>query len=114
MESGNAAKDYYPSTGSHGPNRGAHASNSQNLKPGATPDGTEWGAVQCFWCHNTDNTVANGPKYQGTYGTPLHVDGETHFIDARWYSNGGSLIDPITYSFEGSSTHCGQSSNSCW
>ncbi|MFC2116097.1 hypothetical protein ACFLTU_06460 [Bacteroidota bacterium] len=113
MESGNAAKDYYPSTGSHGPNRGAHASNSQNLKPGGD-NSTEWGAVQCFWCHNTDNTIANGPKYQGTYGTSFHADGETYFIDARWFSNGGSLIDPITYSFEGSATHCGQSSNSCW
>ncbi|MCK4992524.1 MAG: hypothetical protein KAS29_18630, partial [Bacteroidales bacterium] len=114
METSNAAKDYYPSTGSHGPNRGAHASNSQNLQSGAVPDGTEWGAVQCFWCHDTDGNDANGPKYQGTYGTSWHADGETYFVDARWVSNGGSMVNPITYSFEGAATHCGQSSNSCW
>ncbi|NOQ24652.1 MAG: CxxxxCH/CxxCH domain-containing protein [Bacteroidales bacterium] len=98
----------YPATGSHGPNKGAHASNSQNLKDPATT----WAFVQCFWCHETDGDSPTGAKLQGTYGTSLHVDGQTHF-DPRWYSNGGTMVNTMTYSYEGSAAHCG-AGKTCW
>jgi predicted CxxxxCH...CXXCH cytochrome family protein len=102
------ANDYFPKTGSHAPNRGAHYSNSQNLS------GNGWVQVQCFYCHETDDVLTPAPnkKYQGTYGTPLHVDGQTHF-DPRWHSNGGTIVNTMTYSYEGSAGHCG-AGKTCW
>lgn len=97
----------YPKTGSHAPNRGAHYSNSQNLS------GNGWNQVQCFWCHEVDgNNTATQNKQQGTYGTSLHVDGQTYFLP-RWYSNGGTMVNTITYSYEGSAAHCG-AGKTCW
>jgi predicted CxxxxCH...CXXCH cytochrome family protein len=102
------ANDYFPKTGSHAPNRGAHYSNSQNLS------GNGWSQVQCFYCHETDDVLTPAPneKYQGTYGTSLHVDGQIHF-DPRWHSNGGTIVNTMTYSYEGSKAHCG-AGKSCW
>lgn len=102
------ANDYFPKTGSHAPNRGAHYSNSQNLIDNG------WVQVQCFYCHETDDVLTPAPnkKYQGTYGTSLHVDGQTHF-DPRWHSNGGTIVNTMTYSYEGSAGHCG-AGKTCW
>jgi predicted CxxxxCH...CXXCH cytochrome family protein len=98
----------YPKTGSHAPNRGAHYSNSQNLSSNG------WSQVQCFWCHETDGIATPNPnqKRQGTYGTSFHVDGQTHF-KPKWFSNGGTMVNTITYSSEGSAAHCG-AGKTCW
>ena len=85
--------------------RGAHISNSQNLS------GNGWSNVQCFWCHNIDGSDAS-PNLQGTYSTSWHVDGETYF-KPLWYSNGGTMVNTITYSAEGSAGHCGDG-KTCW
>ena len=98
----------FPATGQHGSIKGQHATNSQNLQPPATT----WDFVQCFWCHETDGDAPTGPKKQGTYGTSLHVDGQTHF-DPRWYSNGGTIVNTMTYSYEGLAAHCA-AGKSCW
>lgn len=98
----------YPATGSHAPLRNAHYTNSQNLSTNG------WARVQCFYCHETDDvpTPAPNEKYQGTYGTSLHVDGETHF-NPRWHSNNGTMVNTITYSYEGTAAHCG-AGKTCW
>lgn len=98
----------FPATGSHAPMRNAHYTNSQNLQSPTT----SWTRVQCFWCHETDGNSPTGPKKQGTYGTPFHVDGETHFTPT-WFSNGGTVVNTMTYSFEGSAAHCGDG-KTCW
>ncbi|MCD4729278.1 MAG: CxxxxCH/CxxCH domain-containing protein [Bacteroidales bacterium] len=98
----------FPATGSHAPMRNAHYTNSQNLQSPATA----WTRVQCFWCHETDGNSPTGPKLQGTYGTSLHVDGQTHF-KPTWFSNGGTIVNTMTYSFEGSAGHCGDG-KTCW
>ncbi|WP_262916235.1 glycine-rich domain-containing protein [Aestuariivivens marinum] len=86
--------------------RGAHISNSQNLS------GNGWSNVQCFWCHNANNGSDASPNLQGTYGTSWHVDGESYFRPL-WYSNGGTMVNTITYSAEGSAGHCGNG-KTCW
>ncbi|WP_262916404.1 cytochrome c3 family protein [Aestuariivivens sediminis] len=100
----------YPDTGSHAPNRGAHYSNSQNFQAPTTL----WTQVQCFWCHNNDGgaTPPKTDKLQGTYGSSLHVDGATYFRPG-WYSNGGTMVNDLTYSYEGSAAHCGNG-KTCW
>jgi predicted CxxxxCH...CXXCH cytochrome family protein len=86
--------------------RGAHISNSQNLS------GNGWSHVQCFWCHNANNGTDASPNLQGTYSTSWHVDGESYF-KPKWYSNGGTMVNTITYSSEGSAGHCGDG-KTCW
>lgn len=98
-----------PATGSH--RRGAHTSNSQENS------GNGWDAVNCFWCHSTNAGDDGSPINQGTYGTSLHVDGETHFHPAS-YVDGGTLLDnpsggPFSYSLTGSAAHCGDG-KTCW
>lgn len=112
---------YYPLAGQH--QKGAHQSNSQELKP------TDWGGVQCFWCHNVGNkqTVPTSGadlvnNYQGTYGfagqngdipMELHNDGETWFYPRNVSNHAeGTFVDEIAgRSWDGG--HCGASS-SCW
>jgi predicted CxxxxCH...CXXCH cytochrome family protein len=98
----------FPATGAHAPVKNAHYTNTQNLS------GNGWNQVQCFYCHETDGVLTTAPneKYQGTYGTSFHVDGQTHF-DPRWYSNGGTMVNTMTYSIEGSAAHCG-AGKTCW
>ena len=84
------ANDQYPNTGAHGANTGAHNSPDQLII--LTEDNTygdalphSWPKVQCFWCHNNDPGAASGvAKYQGTYGTSKHVDGNVWFYPF-WY-----------------------------
>lgn len=107
----NATSDY-PATGSHAPNRGAHYSNSQDFD-GVPDNANDWLQVQCFWCHNANGAdPINGDNLQGTYGTLLHVDGQTHFRPTQ-YANGGTMADGLSYSYDGSSAHCGNG-KTCW
>ncbi len=93
-----------PSTGSH--TRSAHVSNNKTFASYG------WTNVQCFWCHNADGANPDGTNYQGTYGTSLHVDGQTYFKPI-WYSNGGTMANTLSYSYEGSNAHCGNG-KTCW
>lgn len=100
-----------PETGSH--RRGAHLSNSQELSANG------WDVVNCFWCHNTNDGDDGSPINQGTYGTSLHVDGQTHF-NPRSFADGygGTTVNNPTegsfsYSLMGSSAHCGDG-KTCW
>ncbi|MFC1670188.1 hypothetical protein ACFL20_07315 [Spirochaetota bacterium] len=91
----------YPDTGSHAPNRGAHSNNKYNL--------ATWTNAQCFWCHSSDGLGKNTGEtpLQGSYGTNLHVDGETYFIPLLYENNGTMIINDYS---EG---HCG-SGKTCW
>lgn len=71
-----------------------------------------WTNVQCFWCHNVDGASANGPNYQGTYGTVFHVDGQTRFKPTT-YGAGGTMANGMDYAFDGVQAHCGNGF-SCW
>ena len=93
-----------PTSGAH--TRGAHTSNNKSFVSYG------WVNVQCFWCHNADGASADGPNYQGTYGTSFHVDGQTHF-DPRNYSTGGTIANGMIYSYDGAERHCGDG-KSCW
>ncbi|MDH5400785.1 MAG: CxxxxCH/CxxCH domain-containing protein, partial [Cyclobacteriaceae bacterium] len=101
-----------PDTGTH--NSGNHASNNQGMASSG------WVTTQCFWCHKANDTPVNATnqQLQGTYGTSLHVDGETHF-DPRNYNyaapSGGTFPDENDYSANYSETvhHCGNP-KSCW
>ena len=98
-----SSADDYPPTGEH--RKGQHYDLTQNISYSG-------GQAQCFFCHNTESSTVDAPRFQGTYGTSLHVDGETHFSPV-WLSNGGTMIDTWTYSYDGSATHCGNK-KSCW
>jgi len=100
-----------PATGSH--QRGAHTSNSQELS------GNGWAAVNCFWCHNANNGNSTTTMNQGTYGTALHVDGQTSFKPLS-FVNGGTMVNAtpssggtFSYSRTGSAAHCSQG-KTCW
>jgi predicted CxxxxCH...CXXCH cytochrome family protein len=94
-----------PNTGSHGPLQSQHASGNMN----------DWGGgtTQCFWCHDTDDRTADfagAVKKQGTYGTSLHVDGQTHF-KMGWTTQGGTGNVDVPR-MELPSAHC--QSKTCW
>jgi hypothetical protein len=75
----------------------------------------DWGGgtTQCFWCHDTDDRTADfagAVKKQGTYGTSLHVDGQTHF-KMGWTTQGGTGNVDVPR-MELPSAHC--QSKTCW
>lgn len=101
----------YPATGSH--QIEAHRTNTDfSGSPFSSP---YWGAVQCFWCHNTEGSASiDGPIRQGTYGSSFHIDGETYFnpLDVV---NGGTMANGLSNSFYGG--HCGfpgSGGRRCW
>lgn len=98
-----------PATGAHGTS--AHNSNTQDFSktPYLTP---YWASVQCFWCHDPDGTTINNAKYQGTYGTSFHIDGQTYFKPIN-FANGGTMANGMSYSANGSVAHCG-AGKKCW
>ncbi len=100
----------FPATGGHKTwQQGgyAHVDNDQDFS------GTAWSYVNCFWCHETDDVNMSGnAKYQGTYGTSLHVDGTTYFKPV-WHNNGGTMTNTLSYSYEGSNAHCANG-RTCW
>jgi predicted CxxxxCH...CXXCH cytochrome family protein len=104
-----------PATGKH--TSSAHLTNSQ--ENGTATGGVHNGytVVQCFWCHNTNDGDDGDGMFIGTYGTPLHADGTTHF-DPRSAVDGGTMLNKhdgtsFSYSMLGSATHCGDGKK-CW
>lgn len=99
------ATNYQPNSGAHRSN--AHTDNDQGWCV-ATPS---WNRVNCFWCHNADGAICDGPNYEGTYGTAFHVDGQTYFKPLKWPN--GTMGEWNERAYDGSTAHCANAS-SCW
>jgi hypothetical protein len=92
---------------------GSHQVNAHKGPDDITCSPTQWSSVQCFWCHNTDEGQSTcGPIYQGTYGTSLHLDGQTHFKPQTTdNADPGTMAPGVTHA--ASDGHCGDK-KSCW
>ncbi|MBI2966501.1 MAG: CxxxxCH/CxxCH domain-containing protein [Bacteroidetes bacterium] len=101
----------HPPTGQH--QRGAHLSNDYLTGLGWRTDAGV--SVQCFWCHNADpNPITPTDwKYQGTYGTAYHVDGQTYFKPQRsdYAPDPGTMAPGLLRG--NADGHC-SAAQSCW
>lgn len=72
-----------------------------------------WPWAQCFWCHSANGAAGTGANFQGSYGTSLHVDGQTLFNPLKYNGTGGTFAPFNEYAADGTTAHCGNP-KTCW